>query len=492
MYDKQIHLLLIDNDTPLAANIKNILGEPKAATYYLDIAKTLDQGIGYITAGGINVVIVGYELFVDDISDAIMAIRTAAPGIPILLVVDQKDEGKIAAFAGETLGDYIVKEQLNSYVLTKSVRFAMERQVMMLELEQYVREFMSSEERFRNIIANNADAMVVLDMSMEVRFVNFAAEKLFQKQACELIGRKFEYPIRVDTTVELLVKQEGDNPAIAEMRAVLTEWEGKKAYLASLRDLTERKKAEEENKKLQSQLIVAEKLMSIGMLASGVAHEINNPLTIILGFSQILMRHAKETGQNFEQLKDIEAAALRCKKIVSQLLLFSRQEPFNFEIIDINNVIDNSLDLMGFQLSASDVMAIKKYQQGLPRLLGNMQQLEQVFINLMTNARDAMPGGGVIEISTRTASAAELNISGTGFDAYIEVALMDTGTGIVAKNINKIFDPFFTTKTMDKGTGLGLSVCKGIIDKHKGEIRVDSEPGKGTTFKIILPIRSDK
>jgi signal transduction histidine kinase len=259
-----------------------------------------------------------------------------------------------------------------------------------------------------------------------------------------------------------------------------------------LRDLTERKKAEEENKKLQSQLIVAEKLMSIGMLASGVAHEINNPLTIILGFSQILMRHAKETGQNFEQLKDIEAAALRCKKIVSQLLLFSRQEPFNFEIIDINNVIDNSLDLMGFQLSASDVMAIKKYQQGLPRLLGNMQQLEQVFINLMTNARDAMPGGGVIEISTRTASAAELNISGTGFDAYIEVALMDTGTGIVAKNINKIFDPFFTTKTMDKGTGLGLSVCKGIIDKHKGEIRVDSEPGKGTTFKIILPIRSDK
>lgn len=492
MYDKQIHLLLIDNDTPLATHITNLLGEPKAATYYLDIAKTLDQGIGYISAGGINVVIVGYELFADNIAGAITSIRTVAPGIPILLIVDQKDEAKVAAFAGETLGDYIVKEQLNGYVLTKSVRFAMERQVIMLELEQYVREFMSSEERFRNIIANNADAMVVLNMDMEVRFVNFAAEKLFKKQACEMIGRKFEYPVNIDHIVELSVKQQGENAAIAEMRTVVTEWEGKKAYLASLRDLTERKKAEEDNKKLQSQLIVAEKLMSIGMLASGVAHEINNPLTIILGFSQILMRHAKETGEGFDQLKDIEAAALRCKKIVSQLLLFSRQEPFSFEIIDINNVVDNSLDLMGFQLGASNVTALKKYQKELPQLLGNMQQLEQVFINLMTNAKDAMPGGGVLEIITRLAGAAELHINNTGFDTYIEISLMDTGTGIAPKNISKIFDPFFTTKTMDKGTGLGLSVCKGIIDKHKGEIRVESELGRGTTFKIILPVRADK
>jgi PAS domain S-box-containing protein len=368
----------------------------------------------------------------------------------------------------------------------------MERQVIMLELEQYVREFMSSEERFRNIIANNADAMVVLNMDMEVRFVNFAAEKLFKKQACEMIGRKFEYPVNIDHIVELSVKQQGENAAIAEMRTVVTEWEGKKAYLASLRDLTERKKAEEDNKKLQSQLIVAEKLMSIGMLASGVAHEINNPLTIILGFSQILMRHAKETGEGFDQLKDIEAAALRCKKIVSQLLLFSRQEPFSFEIIDINNVVDNSLDLMGFQLGASNVTALKKYQKELPQLLGNMQQLEQVFINLMTNAKDAMPGGGVLEIITRLAGAAELHINNTGFDTYIEISLMDTGTGIAPKNISKIFDPFFTTKTMDKGTGLGLSVCKGIIDKHKGEIRVESELGRGTTFKIILPVRADK
>ena len=491
MDDRQINLLLIDNDASQADIIRNALAEFKDSPMNFNIAESLDKGIETTTQGGINAVIVGYGMFTDKLPMALEKIRTAAPGIPVLTILDQKEEEGVLNSLGELAGDYLIKENINGYVLLKTVRAAMERHVLMLELEQYVSEFMASEERFRNIIANNADAMVVVNMDSVVRFVNFAAEKLFGKQAHEMIGKKFEYPLKVGGTTEFKIERGNSDVAIAEMRIVLTEWEGEKAYIASLRDETDRKRAEEENAKLQKQLIQGEKLMSVGMLASGVAHEINNPLTIILGFTQILLRQTKAEAPNYSQLKDIEAASLRCKKIVSQLLLFAHQESLSFDSININDVVDNSFDLIGFQLESANIRVIKKYCEDILPVFGNLQQIEQVFINLMTNAKDAMPGGGTLEISTKIldASGAEAEYPKRG--QFVEAVFIDTGTGIPQENLSKIFDPFFTTKGVGKGTGLGLSVCLGIIEKHRGKIRVESTPGKGTTFRIVLPVQAD-
>jgi len=491
MDDKEINLLLIDNDAARAGLIKDALAGVRGMTANIDVVDGIEKGLEKIAHSAVNAVMIEFETFGDKLAAAYERMRTAAPGIPVLVVLGRADEEKLKTYSGELPEDYIFKEELNGYVLMKTVRSAMDRNVLMLELEQYTKEFMASEERFRNIIANNTDAMVIVDMKGLVLFMNFAAEELFGKQSHGMIGRQFDYPLTAGKTTEFSIRRENAPDAVAEMRVVRTEWEGEKAYLASLRDETERKRAEEENTKLQKQLIQGEKLMSVGMLASGVAHEINNPLTIILGFTQILLRHVKADDPNHSHLKDIEAASLRCKKIVSQLLLFAHQESISFDSIMINDIIDNSLDLVAFQLETGNIRIEKKYQEDLPPVFGNLQQLEQVFINLLTNAKDAMPGGGTIEISTRALAAPVTDSKDTQSGKLIEIVFSDTGPGIAQDVIGSIFDPFFTTKAVGKGTGLGLSVCQGIIDKHRGKIKAESAPGKGATFRIQLPVRAD-
>jgi signal transduction histidine kinase len=387
---------------------------------------------------------------------------------------------------GEGADDFLVIDTITFDTLMRSVRYAMERRVMIMELGQYAQELIESEERFRNVIASNADAMLVVNKEGIVQFVNAASEELFGRQAQQFIGQRFDFSLEVNNKIkEFNIIRHHDEIVVAEMRVVETEWEGAGAYLASLRDVTDRRRAEEEREKLRQQLIQSEKLKSVGMLASGVAHELNNPLTVVLGFTQVLLNHIEKNGFEYERLKDIELAALRCKKIVSQLLAFSHQESFSFSPVNLNHAIENSLELVGYQLRSNNIAITLNLDSALPNVSGNVQQLEQVFINLLSNARDAMPAGGDLSITTRVLQSME-NESSTA-NRMIEATFADTGNGIPEEIIDRIFDPFFTTKTVGQGTGLGLSMSMGIIERHSGKITVSSIHGKGTTFKVMIP-----
>jgi signal transduction histidine kinase len=248
----------------------------------------------------------------------------------------------------------------------------------------------------------------------------------------------------------------------------------------------ELQKTMEELRTAQAQLIQSEKLASIGQLAAGVSHELNNPLAGILGYAQFMLEKIKKneeagefTPENITQyinyLQTIEHAAQRCKTIVANLLKFSRESKAEASLLDINQVLEDTFSFTQHQLEMNNIELIKRLGEGLPRVLGNEHQLEQVFTNLILNAKDAMANGGRLTVST------------TAQDGYIYVSFADTGCGIPEDKLGKIFDPFFTTKEVGEGTGLGLSVSYGIIREHKGKITVESQEGKGTTFKIILP-----
>lgn len=235
---------------------------------------------------------------------------------------------------------------------------------------------------------------------------------------------------------------------------------------------------------VQRQLYQSDKLASLGQLAAGVAHEINNPLTGVLTYSSFLLKRAEQNGETKEDLEVIVRETKRCREIVKGLLDFARQAPAKKTIIDINEVINRALNIVDNQLSLYNISVQKNLKSKLPTIKADVNQMQQVFINLLVNASDAISEqGGEIIITT--------NIEEINGEKYIKITITDTGSGVPRENITKIFEPFYTTKGQ-KGTGLGLAVAWGIIDKHGGTIDVDSEIGKGTTFNIILPIADYK
>lgn len=227
----------------------------------------------------------------------------------------------------------------------------------------------------------------------------------------------------------------------------------------------------------QRELLHKERLASMGQLAAGVAHEINNPLGTILLFSDVLYKEADPDDPRRDDLKMIIREATRCKDIVADLLNFARQQEVIAQDTDVHALIEEVIAGVSLQPVFEEVQIVRHYDSDLPNIMADPAQLRQVFINLLNNAAEAMPGRGQIIIGTRPVQ-----------DKWVEIKVTDTGCGIQEENLGRLFTPFFTTK-VGKGTGLGLSIIYGIIKMHRGQISVQSQVGKGTTFTITLPVK---
>jgi signal transduction histidine kinase len=235
-----------------------------------------------------------------------------------------------------------------------------------------------------------------------------------------------------------------------------------------------------ERVELESQLSQADKLSSVGLLAAGVAHEVNTPLAVISSYAQMLSKQLQGDQQKSALLDKITRQTFRASEIVNNLLNFSRTSASEFTEVDVNRVISDTLNLLEHQLKIAKVQVDEDLATHLPAIQGNAGRLQQVFLNLFLNAKDAMPQGGTLRINT---------FNGEG----VNVMISDTGSGIAQEHIQRIYDPFFTTKTsaqdgQRRGTGLGLSVTYGIIQEHAGKIRVESAPEEGTTFYLEFPL----
>ena len=230
-----------------------------------------------------------------------------------------------------------------------------------------------------------------------------------------------------------------------------------------------------ERAQLEEQLLQREKLSSIGLLAAGVAHEVNTPLAGISSYAQMLLQQVPDQDPKRKLLEKIHIQTLRASGIVNNLLNFSRTGDTQFREVELNRVLDDTLQLLEPQLRNAKLDINKNFGEDLPAALGNASKLQQVFMNLVLNARDAMPAGGRLTINTRLV------------DTSLVVDFRDTGCGIAPENIARIYDPFFTTKEVGQGTGLGLALSYGIIQEHGGRIFVESRPGEGTHFTIKLP-----
>lgn len=236
-------------------------------------------------------------------------------------------------------------------------------------------------------------------------------------------------------------------------------------------------RANQELRETQVQLIQTEKLSSLGRLAAGVAHELNNPLTGVMTFSHLLLKNAQDEATK-RDLEIIIRETTRCREIIKGVLDFARQNPPQRKLCYINGVIEKTLSLLQHQAVFHNITIERKLNELLPQIWIDENQIEQVVMNIALNAAEAMNGQGILSVSSGVSQGGD----------FVEVRVSDTGMGIPQENLSKIFDPFFTTKDPQRGTGLGLSVSYGIIQKHHGDIIVESEVGKGTTFTVRLPV----
>jgi two-component system NtrC family sensor kinase len=260
--------------------------------------------------------------------------------------------------------------------------------------------------------------------------------------------------------------------SLRQMRADLEEWG---------RTLEEKvKQRSEELGAMQARVAQSERLASLGMLSAGVAHEINNPLGAILALTALTLEDVKEDDPNRENLQEVVKQTQRCRDIVKGLLEFSRHSKVNTELADLNEILQDTLSLVSKQAQFLNITVVTNYDPQLPPVMADKSELEQVVMNILINAVQAMQERGTITITTRHSTP----------DNSVEVLISDTGCGMPPDKIDQIFDPFFTTKESGQGTGLGLSIAYGIITSHRGTISVESEVGRGSTFKIRLPAAS--
>lgn len=344
-------------------------------------------------------------------------------------------------------------------------------------------EVVRSLKQWQATIDGVKDYIFVTDREMRIRRANIAFAARFGKHPREIVGKPLHDLMDVDLPhPECGVDGEGESGAPVSKEIKL----GDETYVISLfpakygdsevcvfvmKDITE-------IINLRNKLYHSYKIASLGLLVSGVAHEINNPLTGILGFTELL--NMKTTDEAVKrELQKIYKAAERCKHVVESLMCFSRQQAPHRTLEHINSIIDKTVELRSYWLRRNDVELVKEYGN-VPLSYLDSQQLQQVILNMIMNAEDA-----IAEAGTKGRIAVT-----TGYDKdkdRILIRISDNGAGIPEENLPKVFDPFFTTKPVNKGTGLGLSISYGIISEHGGDVRVESREGEGTTFIIELP-----
>jgi PAS domain S-box-containing protein len=395
-----------------------------------------------------------------------------------------------------------------------------QRKAMEQQLQQ-------SEERYRKLVEDAPEAIFVHGAGAFL-YANDAAARLLGENREALMGEpvlsfvhpdcrgvilermtQLEDPEAMLPRIDLrLVRRDGSIIEV-ESAGSAVSFQGNAAIQVVLRDITQRRQQEKDreewNRKLelmveektrhlkeaQAKLIQSEKMATLGEVISGAAHELNNPLAGILGTIQMLRQSAlshpigAELLEGIDVLESMESAASRCQSIVDDLIRFSTQGRCSFSTMDVNAVLRDTLEVMAEQYVEAGIGVGWRTDPELPPIEGDFVKLLEVFVNLLRNAKNALPDGGTIEITTSVAKQ-------YGDTPQVVIGIRDNGCGIPPQNLTKIFDPFFTTKPAGRGPGLGLTVAYGIIKRHHGDIDVRSTLGKGTEVTVTLPVRQPK
>jgi PAS domain S-box-containing protein len=387
---------------------------------------------------------------------------------------------------GKTVdGDFLSSDDVELVeTIAGYVAVALDNAQLYSSLEQKALEIARLKDFSENIVESLNVGVLAVDLDGIVESWNTRMEQLFGVLRRDAVGRRLNSLLPEELAQEIAAR--GDQEHITGIYKQRLHHHGKHLTLnVSITPLVSKSNERigrlllfddvTQRERMEEQMTQTEKLTSLGLLAAGVAHEVNTPLAVISNYIQMLAKQMPEGDPRQSIIDKIVKQTFRASEIVNNLLNFSRTGAAEAASVDVNRVVEETLSLVAHPLKASQIQVVKELGESLPPVHGSANKLQQVFLNLFLNARDAMPGGGMLEVRTGA------------HNGSVEIEIADTGAGIPREDIHRIFDPFYTTKSNGRGTGLGLSVSYGIIKEHAGKIDVRSTPGKGTSFHVEFP-----
>ena len=490
-------ILIVDDDESTCRSLSLIL-EKKG--YETETADTGREAMDKVRRRFFNVALVDIKLPDMEGIDLMAPLKELHPDMAMVMITGHASLENAVRALNEGASAYITKPLSMDEMLT-AIKEVLEKQHLVMENKKLYQEVQQelaerkraekalreSEERLSSFMQSATDSFLLWDSELNLVEINEATlryrpagtkkEELIGKNILDIepelrqTGRYDQYLEVMKTGKPFIIDDVVSHPRFGDVHLTVKVFKVGDGLGMIVMDITERKKMEE-------QLLIADRLASVGELAAGIAHEMNNPLTSVIGFSELLMNRDVPDDMK-EDLKVVYSEANRTAKIVNNLLTFSRKHPLEKHLVDINSIIDKTLELRAYEHKVNNIQVDIRFASDLPEVIADQFQLLQVFLNIIINAVYFMlkaHNKGILTVITEKEGD------------IIRASFTDDGPGISEEALSHLFDPFFTTKEVGKGTGLGLSICHGIMTEHGGKIYAESRLGKGATFFVELPI----
>ena len=498
-----MQVLLVEDDASYSALLA---AELEGAAIVLHHADSLALARRKLHERGFDAIILDLGLPDSTGVDTVERMHEAAGDIPIVVLTSSGDEGLSGFSMQHGAQDHLLKSDADANVLIRSLRYACER-------ASFRQSLRASETRFRALVENSYDAITLLNEQGSVIYDSRSVVRVMGYTPEERLGQSVTESLHADDIPQIAERfayclDHPDEALRVEYRFLHKDgsWRWGEAVgvnrladpavhavVVNHRDVTDRKLVETALRASEEQLRQAHKMEAVGRLAGGVAHDFNNVLTAIYGYTDLLLDQFPEGDRRRSDVQEIRRAAERAAGLTRQLLAFSRKQIMQPRVVDLNEIIGSIRTLLE-RLIGDEIGLEIESEPELVRVTADAGQIEQVLMNLAANARDAMPDGGRLRIVMRNEHVMAMTIERAGLvsGTYAVVKVTDTGTGMPPHIRDHIFEPFYTTKELGKGTGLGLATVYGIVKQTGGGIFVESEEGQGTTFIVCLPQASDE
>jgi PAS domain S-box-containing protein len=498
--NKPIHILHIDEDQLYRKLVRHVL-EKEGGGFRVSKAASKPEFEAWLAKGNYDLVLTDFNIFGLEGSQVFDAVRFVDPQTPVVIVTGADSEAMAAEAIERGATDYVIKTPQYLRWLPHAIRAAVEQQHLQAVRKLAEETVTERDASLRLLFANHPQPMWVYDLeTLAFLEVNDAAITCYGYSRDEFLQMRITDIRLAEDGTKILKRVKKDQSGLqfsgqwrhrlktgqiidVEITCQVLKFAGRNAALVIAQDITERKRLEE-------QLYQSQKMEAIGRLAGGMAHDFNNILMVIIGYSEFLLdRYRDELDPLHKELEQIRRAGERAAALTRQLLAFSRKQVLQPQVLDLNLVVADMVKMLQ-RLIGEDIDLNIALEPALGHVEADPNQIEQVILNLVVNARAAMPQGGKLTIETANVELDEMYAhwhAEAKPGSYVMLAVSDTGCGMDAATKAHLFEPFFTTKAQGQGTGLGLATVYGIVKQSGGDIWVYSEPGQGATFKVYLP-----